>query len=122
MANHSSSCDGSKSICQKLFEALNQRIENLIYEQQDNKCKFKATGARKAFAWINTHGSRSPKIEIWFLGDLDAARKFSTLTIRPRKPTNSSWGEYHGRFNVENAKQLEQAVELLASISCPYST
>jgi hypothetical protein len=119
MANHLKACASAKSLCQKLFESLNQRIPNLEYEQQKNKCKFKASRARKAFAWVNTHGFRSSKIEIWFLGDLDEARKYPTLIIRPRTPTEGSWDEYHGRFYISNSEQLEAAIELLFSISYP---
>jgi len=119
MANHSKSCAGAKGLCQRLFDALNQRIPNLEYERQENKCKFKASGSRKAFAWVNTHGFRSSKIEIWFLGNLDDARKYWKLIIRPRTPTNSSWDEYHGRFDISNAEQLEAATELLFSLSYP---
>lgn len=122
MSAHSNCCSNPKDLCQNLFTALNQRVPKLKYEKGKNKCSFGIDGARKKFAWINTHSKRESKIEIWFLGDLDDARKFALLQIRPRTPTDSSWDEYHGRFDIKNIEQLEQAVELLVSISYPASS
>jgi len=121
MGAHSKGCSGSIGLCENLFTSLNQRVPKLIYKKGENKCSFGIDGARKIFAWVNTHSWRSSKIEIWFLGNLGEARKFVALKIRPRTPTDSSWDEYHGRFDIENTEQLEQAVELLVSVSCPAS-
>jgi hypothetical protein len=121
MSGHSKGSSGSIDLCENLFTALNQRVPKLIYKKGDNKCSLGIVGARRIFAWVNTHARRGSKIEIWFLGSLNEARKFKALAIRPRTPIDSSWDEYHGRFDIKNTEQLEQAVELLVSVSCPAS-
>jgi hypothetical protein len=121
MGAHSKGCSSSKALCENLSAALQQKVPNLTYKVGKNKCSFGIDGARKIFAWVNTHSNRGSKIEIWFLGDLEATKKFFLLEIRPRTPTESSWDEYHGRFDIENKEQLEQAVDLLVSVSCPAS-
>jgi hypothetical protein len=121
MGSHVSGNSESRRLCENLYSALNRRIPDLVHENGKNKCKFGIKGARRIFAWVNTHGYRHSKIEIWFLGNLDDAKKFKTLDIRPRRPTNSSWDEYKGRFDIVNDEQLKQAIELLISVSCPAS-
>ena len=121
MAGHSKGCSDSARLCDKLHIELRERVSNLEYKQGANKCSFGISGARKIFAWVNTHGRREPKIEIWFLGDLAKTARFDRLEIRPRKKTQSSWDDYHGRFDIADAFQLEQAVDLLVSVACPAS-
>lgn len=123
MANHEDACSASKSLCEQLFAALNQRIQNLEYEQQGNKCKFKTRGARRALAWVNSHGSRQGRLNIWFAGSMEEAQKFEKLDAHPRRrPENAGgWAPFEGSFNVSNPEEFNSAVELLVKISYPAS-
>lgn len=121
MAGHSSACLGSAKLCQKLFDALNQKIPNVIYKQGKNKCSFGAVGGRKIFAWVNSHSSRNPQLNVWFLGGANQSKQFIELSINPRHETDGSWAEYGGSFTIKNDKQLAEAVEFLVSISYPTS-
>ena len=123
MANHRNASSGSKSLCEQLFEALNEKIPNLEYEQQGHKCKLKARGARRALAWINSHSSNQARLNIWFAGSMAEAQKFDELDAHPRRtPENAGhWAPYEGSFNINNSGELKVAVELLVKISYPQS-
>ncbi len=121
MANHSLACQASKDLCDRLFEALNQRIPDLKYNKGGNKCSFKVVNARKVFAWVNSHSQRNSHLNIWFLGKSDQTEGFKALDIRPRNETEGTWADYGGSFRVEDQRQLSEAVELLCSISYPAS-
>jgi hypothetical protein len=123
MANHEDACSASKGLCEQLFASLNQRIPNLEYEQQGNKCKFKTRGARRALAWVNSHSSRHERLNIWFAGSMKEAQKFEKLDAHPRvRPENAGgWAPFEGSFNINNSDELTSAVELLVKIAYPAS-
>jgi hypothetical protein len=123
MANHKDSCARSKLFCEQLFTGLNKKIGNLEYGQGANKCSIKARGNGVIFAWVNSHSSRVGRLNIWFLGDAEEAKKFPGLEIKPRNnPDNAGgWAGWGGSFSINNERQLAEAISLLLSISYPQS-
>jgi hypothetical protein len=121
MANHKRASSESKSLCERLFASLEQRLGHLTYKQGKNKCSIEGTG--RVFAWVNSHSIRTTSINIWFLGSADAAKQFSGLSIhaRPNPDEAGGWEPYGGSFNIKTESQLFEAVELLSTISFPES-
>jgi hypothetical protein len=121
MANHVSACESSTQLCDRLFNELNKKISHLVQEKGENKCSFKSTGI--IFAWVNCHYVRIGRLNIWFLGDVEKAKKFSKLNVHPRgNPQNAGgWLPFEGSFDINNDEQLAEAVDLLFTISYPAS-
>ena len=119
MADHSTACSGSAKLCQRLFDALHEKAANLTYEIGPNKCKITFPGARRVPVWVNSHSSRVPSLNVWFLGNPKPGMQFAGLIIRPRSMTESSWGEYGGSFMLTTEEQVEEAVEFLVNVSLP---
>jgi hypothetical protein len=121
MSNHDhSSCSESRSFCDRLFDALSQRIEGLQRTKHKTWCCFFQPG-RMRFAYV-THRMRTSRIEVWALGKVDALSSYASLKITPRAPTTGTWGKnYPTRFRVESASQLKDAEDFLFHVSYPKS-
>jgi len=121
MANHSSACLATQKLCDQLFEGLCEKIGHLVCSHGPNKCSIRGKGT--IFAWVNSHSSRAGRLNIWFRGDAKAAARFASLEVVPRgNPVNAGgWGGWGGHFNIENEKQLLEAMDLLLEISYPAS-
>jgi hypothetical protein len=108
-------------MCVQLFEALRQRIDGLQCRKVKTWCCYFALGRRKRFAYV-THRVRTGRLEVWALGEIQDTSVFPNLDIRPRMPTEGTWGtNYPTKFSVRDQSQVRDAVEFLFSVSYPLS-
>ncbi len=115
MSNHQDSCGGSRALCDKLFEVLSKTIDGLQRTQVKTWCCYCGPSRRKRFAYV-THRVRARRIEVWFLGNTGAAPNYPGLDIRPRAPTEGTYGtNYQARFSVEDESQIAAAADLLTA-------
>ena len=100
MANHAFACPNSKRLCERLFDELNKKIGHLVHKKGENKCSIRSTGT--IFAWVNSHHAMIGRLNIWFLGDADKAKKFSGLDIHPRGNPDKAggWSKWGGSFCI----------------------
>jgi hypothetical protein len=120
MSDHGSASDGSKIICEKLFNALRKRIPKLQRAETKKWCAFFEPGKNR-FAYLS-HRKTSSGVQIWCAGDLDLLVRNSFFKVIPRDKIRGGWEErFPARFYLDHEHQIDAAVSLLFSISYQHS-
>ncbi len=118
MASHDESCSESGKLCDHLYEGLRAKIGSLTREEGRNWCSLRGGGKIFAYVW---HSTRQAWVNVWFRGSAAAAASFTKVAVHPRNPTSGTWKKFGGSFKVYNNSHIEEAVELLSSVSHPSS-
>jgi len=116
MPAHDTASIGSRTLCDKLYAALMQRIPRLQRSMTKQWCALYETGGTR-FAYI-AHRKTSNSLEIWCSGDVDSLIKNSYMKVVPRSKIGAGWEDrFPARFKVDNETQIESAADLLYFIS-----
>lgn len=112
----------SKQLFYQLVERLKKNIVGLSVSETDKWCGFYQKGGKR-FAYILL-ARRKPKIDVWYLGDVDYIhKKYSPkIKFKLRQKTSGEFGKnFQISFVIENSEDIENAVLLLTEISDSWS-
>jgi hypothetical protein len=116
MSNHTEACRILSILCESLYKSLATRIPKLQRVETKSWCSLFSEG-KKRFAYIN-HRKNMERIEIWCLGDPAELQKNSQFNIEIRQPTTGGFGaSFKSRFFLDNISQINNACEILSTIS-----
>lgn len=120
MSGHSEACNGSRDLCDQLYEELSARIPRLNRSQTKQWCGLYQE-SRTRFAYV-AHKKKSDSLEIWCRGDVRKLRARRDITFRQRNSQGSGWEEsFPGRFEVHGPQGLDAAVRCLVEEAYPLS-
>jgi len=116
MLDHNEACDGSKDLCDRLFECVSTRIPNLLQLKTKTTCALYQSGRTK-FAYIR-HRKRISRIEIRCLGDTIMLQKSTSLNVKPvGEKRGNLGGGFQARFFVDQPSEINSACNLLYQVS-----
>jgi hypothetical protein len=114
-SGHDGASEGSRSLCDQLFDGVRQNFDGIKRNMGRNYCDFYEEG-EKRFAYVR-HLRRASRLEVWFRGPDTLAARFPELDIRERSATNSGWAVFNLYFRVNHAAEIQPASDLLALIA-----
>jgi len=112
----------SKQLFNQLAKQLKKIIAGLSVSETDKWCSFYQKGGKR-FAYILL-AKRKPKIDIWCLGNVDYIKQkyAAKIKFKSRQETSGGFGkDFQINFVIENSKDIEIAILLLAEISNSWS-
>jgi hypothetical protein len=107
-------------LCDRLFQALRQKIPGLQIKNNDEWSSIWSTGA--VIAWVS-YGKIRSGITVWFIGDSEKAKKISASALALKTTSiASAWGNCCGSFMISKDDQIAEAVEMIFAVSCHLSS
>src|SRR5665213_1278121 len=100
-SSHSSASDGSRSLCDQLFDGVSRSVVDLNRKMGRNYCDFSKDG-EKRFGYVR-HQKRNAQLDVWFRGEPTLAAQYPKLNILARSPTTSGWAAFDSHFKISNS-------------------
>jgi len=123
MSKHSTADEGSRTLCEALSRELAFLQPGIARIEKPTSCGF-SNAPNSQFAYVVSHGRKSPKLEIYFRCPAEFARTnvSTSIPISRRDRISTAWGKaFPAHFSLSDQNDVTDAARFLIDVAYPFS-